>query len=262
MTPGDTACALGTPQHSPPAGGRAQVQQRPGLLQELELAVELEELEGGAGAESCGRESTGHRLPGLWVTGVLGPQPPGPAAPHRSPWPGGRTCPSGSCPVCSSCPWWRREGPRAGPGAAGGTGLRETPGMSGADGRDGLVSPAASPGGPSGPRRPLRCSHPGPASLPRPHGYDRDRDPGPGPGDTCPKRFPSVPRASRPTSALPRRHLGSGASPLPWPGRPTAGRRRRNGNNPPSGARLSLALASLVIHRMEKSGLTVPIWRQ
>lgn len=51
-------------RHSPPAGGRAQVQQRPGLLQELEAAVELQQLEGGAGAEACGAQSRAQGLRG------------------------------------------------------------------------------------------------------------------------------------------------------------------------------------------------------
>lgn len=46
-------------RHSPPAGGRTEVQQRSRLLQELELPIELQQLKGGTGAEPYGRELRG-----------------------------------------------------------------------------------------------------------------------------------------------------------------------------------------------------------
>lgn len=58
----------------------------------------------------------------MGVRGSRGCSPPCPAAsgqaPHPSPWPGGRTCPAGSSPICFSCPWWRWVSPSAGPGPA------------------------------------------------------------------------------------------------------------------------------------------------
>lgn len=61
-TPGQHWAVTGPGQHSPPAGGRAQIQQHPGLLQELELPIELEKLEGGAGPKACGMEKRGSRV--------------------------------------------------------------------------------------------------------------------------------------------------------------------------------------------------------
>lgn len=105
--------------HSPPAGGCTQVQQCPSLLQELEFPIELEQLEGGARAEAWGGAGGGY-----W--GDRTRSPPVLSArrdPHPSPWPGGRTCPAGSCPVCFSCPWWWRGGPSGGLGCAVSQGL-------------------------------------------------------------------------------------------------------------------------------------------
>lgn len=49
-------CELGVPHLQPAAGGGAQVQHSSRIRQEVELAVQLDELEGGTGAEAA--EST------------------------------------------------------------------------------------------------------------------------------------------------------------------------------------------------------------
>lgn len=165
------------------------------------------------------RKPAGHRA-GLRGCGALrgAAGSPRPAAPHPSPWPGGRTCPAGSCPLCSSCPWRRGElgpcGPRHGPAGRG----RRQRGAA----RPG--APLRARSAPHGAPRPGARPSPAPQRPPGP-APRRDRGPAPRSGPAACRRRPGVPRAPPPTSASsrPRRHLRSGAAALPCGRRHPAG---------------------------------------
>ncbi len=123
------------PHLQPSSWGRAQVEQRPAVAEEVVLAVELDELEGGTGTvparEPPHRPSREHWLPqvatarnlhlGTEVVATARPSsittgdhhalapPPTPLALQRrpltpAPWPSDRTCPDAPFPSWSSAP--------------------------------------------------------------------------------------------------------------------------------------------------------------